>query len=79
MSKGIKKQVFRKNLKEERKEVKVFEKLLASIYRNFNSFLFEGGDGSFNEFDVQYRALANKEYKFIHPDRDDFTKYAILK
>ena len=77
MSKGIKKKIFRNNLKDERHEIKDFDKDFAQLYRDFNAYLFDSAPGSFNEFDVRYRALANKKYKFLNLDPEDFTNYAI--
>lgn len=76
---NFKKKIFRNNLKEERHEVKNFNKELGAIHTDFNMFMFDSAPGSFNEFDVRYRALANKGYKFLTPDAEYFTKYAITQ
>ena len=79
MSKGAKKKIFRNNLKVERNEVKNFDRNMAKLHSDFNNFMFNGGGGSFIQFDAEYRNLAKKDYKFIKPDPLYFYKFAIEK
>lgn len=77
MSKGISKKIHRNNLRVEEKEVKNFDREYARIHKGFNDFMFNGGDGSFIQFDAEYRNLAEQEYKYIKPDKLEFYNLAI--
>lgn len=74
-----KKRYLKSNIKSEDREAEEYDTRFAGIIKRFNKFLFEGGKGSFIQFDIEYRKLACQPWKFIRPDVDYFTQYAILR
>ena len=79
MNRRGRKWVKTKGVKIEAEEAKAFDKAFAELHKDFNAFLFEGGRGSFLEFDMRYRALALQPWRFIQPDPNDFAKFAVIQ
>lgn len=78
MNRKVKKFIKTKGVKIENDEARAFDSAFAKLVKRFNNFLFEGGEGSFLGFDMEYRAIAGQPWRFIQPDPDYFTKYALI-